>query len=79
MTILEAIRSAVERGELTQPFDVNDVAAALKDHCFSPGSLQATLSRSSRPDGHGPEPPLRRVGPGMYRLTRAPHPKSSER
>ena len=65
MTILQAIRAAVEAGTLREPFTVRDVAAVLKEHYFSYGSLQAGLSRYSR---QAPAPALHRVGRGQYRL-----------
>ena len=65
MTFLQAIRDAVEAGTLQEPFRVRDVAAALQEHHFSYGTLQAELSRYSR---QALAPALRRVGRGLYRL-----------
>ena len=67
MTILQAIRAAVETGKLQEPFTARDVAAALEEHHFSYGSLQASLTRYSR---RRPDPPMRQVARGRYQLTR---------
>ncbi len=66
MTILQAIRAAVAAGALRQPFGAGEVAAALREHHFSPGSFPTCLARYSQ----GPDAPLRRVGPGAYRVRR---------
>jgi hypothetical protein len=65
VTILQAICEAVEVGKLQEPFTARDVAAALEGHHFSLGSLQASLARYSR---RKPDPPLRQVARGRYRL-----------
>ncbi len=65
MTILQAIRAAVEAGKLQEPFTAREVAAALEEHHFSYGSLQASLARYSR---RTPDPPMRQVARGRYRL-----------
>ncbi len=65
MTILQAICAAVEAGKLQEPFTAGDVAAALEEHHFSYGSLQASLARYSR---RRPDPPMRQVARGRYRL-----------
>lgn len=70
MTIIEAIQAAVESGRLQEPFTVADVAATLKEYQY--GSLQAALSRYSRLGRRPSDPPLRRIGPGQYRLARRP-------
>ncbi len=67
MTILQAIRAAVDAGTLQEPFTARDVAAAVKEHHFSYGSLHASLAHYSR---GGPDRPLRRVARGTYRLGR---------
>ncbi len=69
MTILQAIRAAVEDGKLQELFTARDMVAALEEHHFSSGSLQNSLSTYSR---QGPDAPLRRVGRGTYRLRRHP-------
>ncbi len=68
MTIIEAIRAAVEAGRLQEPFTVADVAAVLEG--FQYGSLQAALSRYSRPGPGQAEAPLSRVERGKYCLAR---------
>ena len=69
MTILQAICVAVEAGKLQEPFTARGVAAALEEYHFSYGSFQASLARYSR---QSPDPPLRQVARGTYRLSR-PH------
>ena len=68
MTILDAIREAVEAENLREPFSAGDAAAALQGYGFSLGSVQVTLRRYSRPGGNRAAPPIRRVGKGKYRL-----------
>lgn len=68
MTILEAILEAVEAGRLQEPFSANDVAEALQGHHYSRGSIGATLASYSRQGPDQPNPPLRRVARGQYRL-----------
>jgi hypothetical protein len=70
MTIIEAIQAAVAFGTLREPFAVADVAAVIKEYQY--GSIQAALSRYSRGGGGQAEPPLTRIEPGRYCLTRAP-------
>lgn len=66
MTILQAIQAAVAAGELREPFKAGEVATALREHCFSPGSFAPFLARLSREA----DAPIRRVAPGTYRLGR---------
>ena len=68
MTILEAIRAAVEAGRLQQPFSAENAAEALREHLYSRGSIAVTLARYSRPTPAQPNPPLRRIARGQYRL-----------
>ena len=68
MTILEAIRAAVVAGRLEQPFSAKDVAEALREHLYSRGSIAVTLARYSRQGSAQPNPPLRRIVRGQYRL-----------
>jgi hypothetical protein len=68
MTILNAIRAAVEGGRLQEPFSAKDVAEALRDLHFSAGSIPASLAQYSRRRPNQPDPPLRRLAPGQYRL-----------
>ena len=68
MTILQGIRAAVKAGRLQQPFTAQDVAEALRGHHYSRGSFHGILARYSRHGPTQPNPPLRRVAPGQYRL-----------
>ncbi len=68
MTILEAIRAAVEAGRLQQPFRAEDAAEALREHHYSRGSIAVTLASYSRRGPRQPNPSLRRVARGQYRL-----------
>lgn len=68
MTIIGAIRNAVEAGELKEPFTVGDVAAVIRTYGY--GSLQACVSRYSRQGVSGTVPVLLRVSPGLYCLAR---------
>ena len=70
MTIIEAIQAAVAIGTLEEPFTVADVAAVVTEYQY--GSIQAALSRYSRSGGGHANPPLTRIEPGRYCLTRAP-------
>ena len=70
MTIIEAIQAAVAIGTLQEPFTVADVAAVITEYQY--GSIQAALSRYSRGAGGQAEPPLTRIEPGRYCLTRSP-------
>jgi len=65
VTILQAIRAAIEAGNLREPFTARDVGEALGKYHFSYGSLQASLTRYSR---GGPDAALRRVARGLYQL-----------
>ncbi len=70
MTIIEAIQSAVEAGKLREPFTLQEVAAVIKEYVY--GSLQAALSRHSRQGRKRLDPPLCRLGPGLYCLAQKP-------
>ncbi len=68
MTILDGVREAVTKGQLQERFSAKEVLEALRKHHFSLGSIAVTLARYSRPRPNQPDPPLRRVGPGQYKL-----------
>jgi hypothetical protein len=59
-----------ERRQLEQPFSAKDVVQAVRKHHFSRGSIGVTLARYSRRQPNKPDPPLRRIAPGQYRLAR---------